>query len=71
MTHYKSVQKGFVRIPEKGGKIKKVQVDAMILLGGQNSNPDIERVAAKPTLPGRNDPCSCGSGLKFKRCCEA
>ena len=20
---------------------------------------------------GRNDPCSCGSGKKFKRCCEA
>ena len=19
--------------------------------------------------PGRNDPCSCGSGLKYKRCC--
>lgn len=19
--------------------------------------------------PGRNDPCPCGSGLKFKRCC--
>lgn len=19
--------------------------------------------------PGRNDPCSCGSGKKFKRCC--
>ncbi len=21
--------------------------------------------------PGRNDPCPCGSGLKFKRCCQA
>ncbi|HSN40545.1 MAG TPA: SEC-C metal-binding domain-containing protein, partial [Burkholderiales bacterium] len=20
--------------------------------------------------PGRNDPCSCGSGKKFKHCCE-
>ena len=20
---------------------------------------------------GRNDPCSCGSGKKFKKCCEA
>jgi hypothetical protein len=20
--------------------------------------------------PGRNEPCSCGSGRKFKRCCE-
>lgn len=23
------------------------------------------------SLPGRNDPCGCGSGLKFKRCCLA
>jgi hypothetical protein len=21
--------------------------------------------------PGRNDPCSCGSGKKYKKCCEA
>jgi uncharacterized protein YecA (UPF0149 family) len=20
-------------------------------------------------LPGRNDPCHCGSGTKFKKCC--
>ena len=20
--------------------------------------------------PGRNDPCPCGSGLKYKKCCE-
>lgn len=24
---------------------------------------------AAPALPGRNDPCSCGSGRKFKKCC--
>ena len=23
-----------------------------------------------PSLPGRNDPCHCGSGEKFKRCCS-
>jgi uncharacterized protein len=25
----------------------------------------------KDPLPGRNDPCPCGSGLKYKRCCGA
>lgn len=25
----------------------------------------------RPDLPGRNDPCVCGSGLKFKKCCGA
>lgn len=31
-----------------------------------------EQVSAKRTSPkiGRNDPCSCGSGKKFKKCCE-
>jgi hypothetical protein len=29
-----------------------------------------QRTARLPTLkPGRNDPCPCGSGKKFKRCC--
>ena len=28
---------------------------------------DLQRVEQKK--PGRNDPCPCGSGKKFKRCC--
>jgi SEC-C motif-containing protein len=27
------------------------------------------RQAAKASDPGRNDPCACGSGKKFKKCC--
>ena len=27
------------------------------------------RLAAAQKLPGRNDPCICGSGKKFKKCC--
>jgi uncharacterized protein YecA (UPF0149 family) len=23
----------------------------------------------KGEVPGRNDPCSCGSGKKYKKCC--
>ena len=26
---------------------------------------------AQPVKVGRNDLCSCGSGKKFKKCCEA
>ncbi|WP_298445375.1 YchJ family protein [uncultured Ferrimonas sp.] len=26
-------------------------------------------IKPNPALPGRNDPCLCGSGNKFKRCC--
>ncbi len=27
------------------------------------------QTAAKPKKVGRNDPCPCGSGKKFKKCC--
>ncbi len=28
-------------------------------------------LAVKKTVVGRNDPCTCGSGKKFKKCCGA
>jgi hypothetical protein len=28
-----------------------------------------ERAVVRPAHPGRNDPCPCGSGKKYKRCC--
>ncbi len=31
--------------------------------------PRIETVR-KAATPGRNDPCFCGSGKKYKKCCE-
>jgi hypothetical protein len=30
-----------------------------------------QRFATEKTKPGRNDPCSCGSGKKYKHCCLA
>jgi len=29
-----------------------------------------EMQVIKTALPGRNEPCFCGSGKKFKQCCE-
>jgi uncharacterized protein len=31
--------------------------------------PRVETVKHAAAVPGRNDPCSCGSGKKFKKCC--
>ncbi len=31
--------------------------------------PAAELARIAPRLPGRNDPCICGSGEKFKKCC--
>ena len=31
----------------------------------------VEPIKAEKTEPGRNDPCPCGSGKKYKKCCGA
>jgi uncharacterized protein len=36
----------------------------------RNFGPRIETIH-KVATPGRNDPCSCGSGKKYKKCCGA
>jgi hypothetical protein len=33
------------------------------------AHAESRRPMAHPAVPGRNAPCPCGSGLKFKRCC--
>ena len=38
-------------------------------VGGESSKPQ-QPVLAKKTA-GRNDPCPCGSGKKYKKCCAA
>src|ERR1700693_1982851 len=36
----------------------------------KKDNPQ-QAVAPKHAAVGRNDPCPCGSGKKYKKCCEA
>ena len=31
--------------------------------------PSVETIKKEEQEPGRNDPCSCGSGKKYKQCC--
>ena len=31
----------------------------------------LRRMPKKASKPGRNDPCPCGSGKKYKKCCGA
>ena len=40
------------------------------LVGDQGELPDEPYVRAEPKV-GRNDPCPCGSGKKYKKCCGA
>jgi uncharacterized protein len=40
--------------------------------GARSSPPSTQAMPARPAprlRPGRNDPCPCGSGLKYKKCC--
>jgi uncharacterized protein YchJ len=43
----------------------------------EHDEDESEEVSAAPSTPaksaktGRNDPCPCGSGKKFKKCCGA
>ena len=41
---------------------------SLMMLGLFKQKPKEHQVLA-PTATGRNDPCPCGSGRKFKRCC--
>ncbi len=37
--------------------------------GQPAGNPKVEPVVSDQPSPGRNDPCPCGSGKKYKKCC--
>ncbi len=49
---------------------KKKQRQALIQTDEDAPLPDapVEQAKAEKT-PGRNDPCPCGSGRKYKKCC--
>ena len=38
-------------------------------LGGEKKAPKKPETVRKQKEPGRNDPCPCGSGEKYKNCC--
>jgi preprotein translocase subunit SecA len=46
---------------------KEKELAALQFVGGEAS-PAKQPVLAKKTV-GRNDPCPCGSGKKYKKCC--
>jgi len=55
--------------------------DWEVIVGVEPDEPeniaDVEKLLNRPTplrkavKVGRNEPCSCGSGLKYKKCCGA
>ncbi|MEJ6950254.1 preprotein translocase subunit SecA [Natronospora cellulosivora (SeqCode)] len=43
--------------------------DKRVLETNQNKEQEKVQTVVKPVEPGRNDPCPCGSGKKYKKCC--
>lgn len=39
------------------------------LLSGDTSDPEAVSAVRRENRVGRNEPCPCGSGSKYKRCC--
>ena len=48
---------------------KQKELDQLQFVGGEASAPKQPKLSAKKA--GRNDPCPCGSGKKYKKCCGA
>ena len=70
MTHLCGGYKAFFKHADRPMKIMadlirrgKLAEEVMKVMGTEENGG--ERV---PMKPGRNDPCFCGSGLKFKKC---
>ncbi|MES2733176.1 MAG: SEC-C metal-binding domain-containing protein [Bacteroidota bacterium] len=64
------------RFGERHQRMRKIYQSYLKRVGVEfNSNPKkmlaSRNVTAPPKLAGRNDPCPCGSGKKYKKCCGA
>lgn len=78
-TNKKGVEKLFSEIEERAGGLTGSEEETVALaldrrLQSEGLKPvffDEETPQAKSSKVGRNDPCPCGSGKKYKKCCGA
>jgi preprotein translocase subunit SecA len=55
--------------PEKINKLQEKNEQKLIFSSGDESDNRKKPVKRNNTKVGRNDPCPCGSGKKYKKCC--
>jgi uncharacterized protein YecA (UPF0149 family) len=65
---------GQIYNPEEFKKLKEqfrleAAVEELKHLQEMQLDPTKKQLARKPPKVGRNEPCPCGSGKKFKKCC--
>lgn len=58
-----------IKSPEWAVRLVEDPVDLLSLFGWEPEEPAGPSSPPTPPQPGRNDPCPCGSGRKFKHCC--
>ena len=63
----KAAQASVIDFTRSIQKRKEHELEQLQMLGAETSAPANQPVIAKKQ-PGRNDPCYCGSGKKFKKC---
>ncbi len=69
-----TVRKILSVVPVKDADVKRVQIAVPLTAGLEGSIPKSGKsatVVRKDKKVGRNDPCPCGSGKKYKDCCGA
>jgi len=61
----------FVATYQTKGRVVEHRERSVFRKSGDDRWLFVRGAAPKPAKLGRNDPCACGSGKKFKRCCGA
>ena len=61
----------FKKLLVNDGKIIAKLKNSYIVTREEHPHPELQKATAiqKTTKVGRNDPCPCGSGKKYKKCC--
>lgn len=62
-------QRQFIERCEIVAKLIEAEQSKISLVVLMAQDPTPQQTARRPPRVGRNDPCPCGSGKKFKRCC--
>jgi preprotein translocase subunit SecA len=55
--------------PESISDLQKPQEQQLVFSGGESSKPKRKPATRSAGKVGRNAPCPCGSGKKYKKCC--
>jgi preprotein translocase subunit SecA len=68
---HKNAQSAFEDVTRKIQKKKDKEMAELQFVGGDGSSSGTKTAPVRSNKVGRNDPCPCGSGKKYKKCCGA